>query len=120
MNFVVTHPPEVERNKPNTSVFDDHNQLLFPFMWPAAAHVKHADKCMVKRLDKWGEIVVHRNTRLAIWVVSKRIPVIGPSGYIGASMWYVFPDLFYTGREAHKFAGSLNQYSGPLIDCTMQ
>jgi len=120
MNFVVTHPPAVERNKPSTATYDNDNQLLFPFAWPAAAHAKHADKHMVKRNDKWGEIIVHRSTELGIWVVSKWIPVTGPSGYIGSAMWHVFPDLFFTGREAHIFAVRLHQLSGPLIDCTMQ
>lgn len=93
-------------------------QLSFPFVWPAHVHATLADKHMLKRRDCWGEIEVHRNTCVGIWVVSKWIPVIGPSGRIGAAMYYVFPQLMFSGQEAHDFAGRLKQNSGPFIDQT--
>lgn len=98
----------------------DEKQLVFPFLWTAHTHAEQADKHMIKKRDRWGNITVHRNTMLGIWVVSKYVPIIGPSGLIGAAIWYVFPDLFHSGRKAHHFAGGLNRYSGPLLDGTFQ
>lgn len=79
-------------------------QLSFFFVWSAEKHAQEADKRMVVRHDKWGPITVYRATKYKVWTVSKWIPVIGPSGRIGACMWYMFPILFDSGREAHRFA----------------
>ena len=96
------------------------DQFTFPFAWPSIVLADLSDKQMVRKYDKWGEVVVYRVMQQKIWVVSKWVPVIGPSGYVGSAVRHVFPNLFFTGREAHGFANSLNQYSGPLIDLTRQ
>jgi hypothetical protein len=125
MTHVLTMPPEVARHMPRYS--SRKGQLSFPFAWRAEDHVEYADKHMVVRRDQWGPITVHRNSLHAVWVVSKTLPITGPSGRIGAAMWYVFPNLFFRGRDAHNFAhggrlknGMTIATAAPFIDCTLQ
>ena len=96
-------------------------QLSFPFAWEAIDLMRLADKKSIVRRDKWGPITLHRSTGYSIWVISKWIPIIGPSGYIGGSMLYVFPDLFFRGGDARRVAQSSYMTDGvPFVDNTIQ
>lgn len=94
-----------------------YGQLLFCFLWDAQYISRVADKVMVRKEDRWGKVLVHRLIPYNLWVVSKQVPIIGPSGYIGASIHRVFPPVFSRGRAAHEFAGELGVWDG-MIDAT--
>lgn len=95
---------------------NSNQQLVFFFMFPPELFAQHADKAMVARNLKHGPVIVHRNTRFGVWVVSCTRPIYGPSGYVGAAMMgYVFPRLFFAGREAWDFAKGVSNSSVPRV-----
>ncbi|HZS42959.1 MAG TPA: hypothetical protein VFA52_01945 [Candidatus Paceibacterota bacterium] len=82
-------------------------QLTFFFVWPVSLHIDLADKVMVARRTRYGNIKVYRNTTLGVWVVTYQKPVFGPSGRIGCSILCIYPQLFFSGRSAWTCAKNL-------------
>lgn len=70
---------------------------------------------MVVSKDRWGDITVHRCTAQGLWAVSKYVPIIGYSGYICGRVHHIFPIVFYSGREAHRFAKGSSLKNGYTI-----
>ena len=95
-------------------------QLIFFFMFPPEDFARHADKNMVAKELKYGPVMVHRQIRFGVWVVSCVRPIHGPSGYVAASTSYVFPQLFFKGREAWTFANKVSNSSIPCLHDGME
>jgi len=82
-------------------------QIPFPFALPPHIIAERADKVMPVRGHEDTERKVYRWTKHSVWVVGEQVPVFGPSGRIGASIFCAYDPVFVSGREAWDFARSL-------------
>ena len=90
----------------------DMEQLVFSFALPAYDLVCMADKVMSIKGSGTG-IKVHRITAFNLWVITEMVPIWGPSGRVGAAIFYVHQKVFFSGREARRYAqGSITPFLG--------
>jgi hypothetical protein len=78
-------------------------QLSFPFAWSPNEVLDNADRTMPVKGSR-VQRQVHRCTKHGLWVVTEMARVVGPSGYVGAAIFYLHDFVFTEGRRAWRYA----------------